>query len=441
MSHEIRTPISGIIGLSELMIQSNLDQDQQEHITTISQSAESLLAIINDILDFSKIEAGHMDIETIPFRPKKIVDCLRSLMSLPAGEKNLQIYCQYELENDLTLLGDPGRLRQILTNLLSNAIKFTEEGSITLTVRESPLQPPPGLALGKAVDPQSFGWSQNSVRGKYIEFVVEDTGCGISDETMKRLFRPFSQADSSTARTHGGTGLGLTISRRLAELMGGSIDLYSPRSGGCRGTLWIPFQRCMSEASPDSRPIIRPISPISYRKSLKAAYQASVPGVPCPVERQTMKDHVELKLAGRNDIHILVVEDNPVNQTIVSANLKKLGFTVSIVENGEQALTYLDGVATSKETVPNVILMDCMMPVMDGYDTTQNLRNDAQRFSTGLRQTPIIALTASAIQGDRERCKAAGMNDYLTKPVSRDNLKRAIDAWILKPNDELGNKL
>jgi CheY-like chemotaxis protein len=172
--------------------------------------------------------------------------------------------------------------------------------------------------------------------------------------------------------------------------------------------------------------------PISYRKSLKAAYQASVPGVSCPIERQTLKDHVELKLASRNDIHILVVEDNPVNQTIVSANLKKPGFTMSIVENGKQALTYLDGVATSKETVPNVISMDYMMPVMDGYDTTQTLRNDTQRFSTGLRRTPIIALTTSAIQGDRERCKAAGLNDYLTKPVSRDNLKRAIDAWTLR---------
>jgi len=512
MSHEIRTPIAGIIGLGELLSESPLTTEQKELSSAMQQSATFLLTLINDILDFSKIEAGHMDIEAVPFRPSRLINDLRALMRLPAQERGIDLVCHNMLTDDMSIVGDPGRLRQVLTNLLSNSIKFTQKGSVTLTVTvasEEILTEKKARVLEETNSPQALDVSgssplvdlanaaqaviekvpiqisspqdrQDDLDGRIVlQFVVEDTGLGISKEAMGKLFQPFNQADSSTARKHGGTGLGLSISRQLTELMGGNISLTSEPGMGTKATVLIPYRRSPARqagleprGSSSSVTTIADLrnrdagvagatSPQSSQKTSLLDKTSLSPTSPGPSFKPLDAIKPPIKNNGRSSIHILVVEDNPVNQKIAIANIRKLGYSVTAVWNGEEALAYLTpSVAPTNEntnpnanitnpnsnpnsnsnsnpnpdpnSMPSLILMDCMMPVMDGYQATQALRHDLSRFDAGVRAIPIVAMTASAIQGDREKCEQAGMDDYLTKPVNKDTLERVVQKWVVK---------
>lgn len=431
MSHEIRTPIAGIIGLAELLAEPGKESERQELLSGIQQSASFLLMLINDILDFSKIESGHMDIEAVPFQPTRVIEDLRVLMGVQARDKGLKLVSHNSLPRDMSIVGDPGRLRQILTNLLSNSIKFTTKGSVVMSVQilsddEDDILPDFEEGKGKTT----------------LQFVVEDNGCGISDESMRKLFQPFSQADASTARTHGGTGLGLSISRQLVELMGGTITLKSSPNAGTVATVKIPYPTATSDKGADIQ-----LTTARLRKSLPDTNGAS-----SDHRDDTTNSFLAAQDSDHPNIHVLVVEDNPVNQKIAVAKVRKLGHSVSAVWNGSEALTYLDAVAatasnsnidfnppntssngtTTATILPSIVLMDCMMPVMDGYEATQVLRRDEQRFGQALRGVPVIAMTASAVQGERKKCEEAGMDDYLTKPVTQEVLEQMIQKWVLK---------
>lgn len=409
MSHEIRTPISGIIGLSEHLSDCGLNEEQLEFSNSIEESAKFLLTLINDVLDFSKMESGHMDVEQIPFSPYKLISDTLIPLRLTARERGLALNFRCDLKPDALFLGDPWRLRQILTNLIGNSLKFTQEGHIALGVYEDVKK-------------------DNQV---IVKFVVKDSGVGISEEAIKPLFKPFSQADGSTARLYGGTGLGLAICRQLVELMGGHISLESVQGESTTATCMIPFQiyhgpthgLLISTALPDRAKLQSSEEKMNAKKARHLS----------PTDGTTAKifDSFVVTNTSGIDNHILLVEDNPINRKVISLALKKLGFVVSAVCDGQEALDYL--CKESTEPRPNAILMDCMMPNVDGYEATRRIRNDKAMFNEQVRELPIIALTASAIKGDKERCWDAGMDDYLTKPAARDELRRTLARWLVTP--------
>ncbi len=371
MSHEIRTPMTAILGFTDLLLEDQLEPALRfEHLTAVKRNGEHLLSIINDILDISKIEAGKMTLEAVPTDPARILEDTLAAMRPRATGKNITLESRFDTPIPRSFACDPVRLRQILLNLVGNAVKFTHAGSVTVHV---------------------------SFEAGVLRFAVQDTGIGISPDQMSRLFQAFSQADSTMTRRFGGTGLGLAISERLASMLGGTITASSEPGRGTTFTLSLQV-------------------PDSNVQLVESVTQPAIIRAPASSE--------SYPLAG---MRILLAEDGPDNQRLISFHLTKAGASVTIVDNGRKAVQALtiaaDTTSPARDPAPfDLLLMDMQMPDMDGYTAAAKLRELSCR-------TPIIALTAHAMAGDREKCQQAGCDDYATKPVERAALIQMCAKW------------
>ncbi|KNC99804.1 PAS domain S-box protein [Spizellomyces punctatus DAOM BR117] len=368
MSHELRTPISGVIGMTDLLLESDLNITQQEYASNIRLSAECLLTVINDILDFSKVEAGKLEMDPVSFNVANLVTDVIKILSLSAMKKDIQLDTIIQLQAFGNVVGDASRIRQVLINLMSNAIKFTPvKGRISVRLSE--------------VDSSSEHVQQ-------YRFDVEDTGIGMSPDVLERLFQPFSQAESSTARRFGGTGLGLSISKGLVQLMGGTISVSSTEGEGSTFSFVLPLPTA----------------------TVQSEHLLPVSQVPFNPQRSF------------TDKQVLVAEDNPINQVIASKLLQKLNIKFTMVEDGHAVLRALRG---SEKF--DLILMDCQMPGMDGFEATRCIRA-SENFE--ISRIPIVAMSANVLESDKARCLECGMSDHLGKPVKARDLDRMLGKWL-----------
>jgi len=376
MSHEIRTPMNGILGMAQLLAeQAELTDRQRRYLSILKESGETLLRIIDDILDFSQIEAGQLALSEADVDVRRgVATTLQALMP-QAQRKNLELTWRVAADVPTRLRGDPDRLYQILANLVNNAVKFTERGSVCVDV----------------VRADAGETGHDATQSCRLRITVRDTGIGISEQAGAHLFQPFSQADGSNTRKYGGVGLGLVISRQLVKMMGGEIGFESALGEGA--TFW--FTVCLA---------------------------LPVDGTAPQSTAQSFQPEPQQPLAGR----VLLAEDNPVNGLVAESMLESLGLEVSMAVNGAEA------VAAWSSRPFDVVLMDCQMPEMDGFEVTAIIRTReaAEPHRAARGRTPIIALTTSALPLDRERCLAAGMDDYLPKPFTRDDLHKMLKRWL-----------
>jgi PAS domain S-box-containing protein len=375
MSHEIRTPMNGVVGMIEFLLATSLNDEQREYAESVKQSADSLLRLLNDILDLSKIEAGKLELESVPFDLRAVLEEAASVFALRARAKGLDFHSSLPPKAVREVRGDPGRLRQVLNNLLGNALKFTASGRISFDAEIV----------------------RSTAESLTLKFTVEDTGIGIAPDQRARLFQNFSQGDSSTTRRYGGTGLGLAISKQLVEMLGGEIGVSSEPGHGSRFWFTAVFERAAQE--------------------MPAVIDAW-PGDSAHPARQALLE--QERQAAQLRPRVLLAEDNVVNQKIALRLLEKAGMQVDVVVNGREAIAAVERAAY------DLILMDCQMPEMDGFEATAEIR----RRERGNRHLPICALTANAMAGDRERCLAAGMDDYISKPIGLQQLQEAIQRLI-----------
>jgi len=397
MSHEIRTPLNGVLGMSNLLKNTSLSSQQSMYLDAIEQSGQALLKVVNNILDFAKLDEGGVNLEAKAFDLNAVVRDALQILNLQAIESEVEVSFESRLPSQLQLIGDAGRVQQVLLNLLSNAIKFSPQGRVEVIVTLRAVEQSPSGVVRVLVE-------------------IKDTGIGISEDSLEQLFDSFTQADDSTTRKFGGTGLGLTISKQLVELMGGTIGVVSEENVGSLFWVEIPFQTALAQRCLENLEVHEKNEPVRLPDLLKETKKTE--GSTPVLERQASPI-----LAGKT---ILLIEDNETNQEIVLAFVQRLGARVDIAKNGLEGLSFWRMGAKQYD----LILMDCQMPVMDGYEATILIRKE-EMLSQTTDAIPIVALTANAMPEDRARCFSVGMNDYITKPIDIELFNQTLIKWII----------